>query len=615
MTSTRRDILLSTSAAAVTAGLAPAAALAKTSHGANAACDAVLAQMAEALLVEYPENATFLGLDSGRHAPLKHRLTDRSIAGDGKRAAACAARLTRLRGIDRKRLTGLSAVGYDCALYAHELASDGYRRFKAGDNAVLNTLQAESNTPYAVSQGTGNFAGIPDFLDSQHKVATAADAEAYLDRMSAMARGLDDENERLRRDAGMGVVLPDFLLDTTLGQQTGFRAKPMEGWGLVTAIGRKTKEAGVAGDWDARALKIAQSEVAPALDRQIAVLKDLRAKATHDAGVWKLPDGEAWYDWFLKVGTTTPHTPEEVHQLGLDQTQALASKMDVLLKAQGLSKGTVGERLLALSTDPRFLFPNTDEGRAQLIAYLNGLVAGIRPRLPKAFATLPKADLVIKRVPPDIEAGAPDGYEQDGPIDGSRPASYYINLRDTANWPKYSLPTLTFHEGIPGHVWQGVFAHRLPVIRSLLAFNAYIEGWALYAEQMGDELGMYADDPFGKIGYLQSIQFRACRLAVDTGLHAKRWSRDQAVDWFVANNGSPRDQLRAEVDRYCAWPGQACGYKIGHSEINRLRTKAQKVLGARFDVRSFDDALVLSGAVPLTVLARVVDDYIATRRA
>ena len=615
MTPTRRDLLLSTAGAAALAGLAPGAAMARHAHGANAASDALLSRIAEELLVEYPENATFLGLDSAARGALKRRLTDRSIAGNEHRATTCAARLRRLRQVDRRRLTGLSAVGYDSALYAHEAASEGYARFKAGDNAVLNTLQAESNTPYVVSQGTGDFANIPDFLDSQHKIETAADAESYLERMAEMARGLDAESERMRRDAALGVIAPDFLLDTTLGQQTGFRAKPVDSWGLVTALAAKTRAAGVSGDWEARARKLAEGQVAPALDRQIAVLKDLRAKASHDAGVWKLPDGEAWYAWFLKVGTTTPHTADEVHQMGLEQSKDLAAQMDVLLKAQGITQGTVGERLLALSTDPRFLFPNNDEGRAQLIAYLNGKVAGIRPRLAKAFATLPKADLVIKRVPPDIEAGAPDGYEQDGPIDGSRPASYYINLRDTANWPKYSLPTLTFHEGIPGHVWQGVFAHRLPVIRSMLAFNAYIEGWALYAEQMGDELGMYDDDPFGKIGYLQSIQFRACRLAVDTGLHAKRWSREQATDWFVVNNGSPRDQLRSEVDRYCAWPGQACGYKIGHSGINRLRDKARAALGRRFDLRTFDDALVLSGAVPLTVLGRVVDDYIASRRA
>ena len=270
----------------------------------------------------------------------------------------------------------------------------------------------------------------------------------------------------------------------------------------------------------------------------------------------------------------------------------------------------MGARLDALSKDPRYLFPNSDAGRADLIAYLNGTIAKMRERLPKAFATINKADLVIKRVPPDIEAGAPDGYEQDGTIDGSRPASYYINLRDTGNWPKFSLPTLCFHEGLPGHVWQGTFVHALPTIRSQLMFNAYVEGWALYAEQLGDELGLYEDDPVGRLGYLQSIQFRACRLVVDTGLHAKRWSRDKAIQWMVENNGDPVDSARGEIDRYCAWPGQACGYQIGHLHIDALRTKAKATLGDHFDLRTFNDALLTSGSLPLTVLDAVIERFV-----
>jgi uncharacterized protein (DUF885 family) len=616
MNQTRRE-MLSGAAAAALAGAEPAAALAKArAHGdANAASEAQLQRMADALLAEYPENATFLGLDNGPRAALKHRLTVRTIASDEARASACAARLKQLKAVDRRRLSGLAAVNHDCALYAHELAHEGYARFKAGDNAVLNTEQAESNSPYAVSQGSGDFAVIPDLLDSQHAIASAADAEAYLDRMRELARGLDGENERMRRDAGLGVIAPDFLLDTTLGQMNGVRAKPAADWGLVRSVSRRTRAAGLAGDWEGRALRIAETEVAPAIDRQLGVLKDLRARAKPEAGVWRLPDGEAWYAWYLKVGTTTPLSADEVHRMGLDQAAALSAEMDKVLRSQGLAQGAVADRIKALNKDPKFLYPNTDQGRAQLIAYLNGVVAGVRPRLGKAFATLPKADLIIKRVPPEIEAGASNGYEQDGPIDGSRPATYYINLKDTSAWPRFALPSLTFHEGVPGHVWQGAFAHRLPVMRSLLQFNAYVEGWALYAEQLGDELGMYADDPFGRLGYLQSIQFRACRLAADTGLHAKRWTREQTIQWLIEHNGIPEPRARSETDRYCAWPGQACGYKIGHSWINRLRDKARAALGPRFDLRTFDDALVKSGALPLTVLDRVIDGYIASHKA
>ncbi len=574
----------------------------------------LLDSVSEALLDEYPDDATFLGLDTGARAGLHARLTDRSLAADARRAEACAARLKTLKAFDAAKLTGLDAVNLKTTVYAHELAEEGYRRFPFGDNAVLNIWQAESVTPYVVSQGTGWFAVIPDFLDSQHKIETAADAEAYLSRLSSYAKGLDDENARMTRDAGKGVIAPDFILDTTIKQQVEYRAAPIAEWGLIGSLVRRTGEKGIAGDWKMRAQKICEAEVAPALDRQIATLKTLRARATHDAGVWKLPDGDAYYRWLLKVGTTTPMTPDQVHELGLAQVESIGAEMDKLLRAQGITEGTVGARMAALGKDPRFLFPNTDAGRAQLLAYLNGVVAEVRSRLPRVFKTIHKADLVIKRVPPSIEAGAPGGYEQDGPIDGSRPASYYINLHDTANWPKFSLPTLCFHEGVPGHVWQGTFVHELPTVRSQMMFNAYVEGWALYAEQLGDELGMYDADPFGKLGYLQSIQFRACRLVVDTGLHAKRWSREKAIAWLVEHNGDSVDDATSEIDRYCAWPGQACGYQIGHLHIDGLRTKAKAALGAKFDLKVFNDALLTSGSVPLTLLDEVVAEHIRVHR-
>jgi uncharacterized protein (DUF885 family) len=296
--------------------------------------------------------------------------------------------------------------------------------------------------------------------------------------------------------------------------------------------------------------------------------------------------------------------------MGLDQLSELSAQMDPLLRAQGLTQGSVGERMTALGKDPRFLFPNNDAGRAQILEYIGQRVDDVRGRLPRAFATLVPGNLIVKRVPPEIEAGAPGGYAAAGSIDGTIPGNYYINLRDTSMWPKYALPTLTYHEGIPGHIWQGEYTYKLPLIRSLLAFNAYSEGWALYAEQLADELGVYDQDPIGRLGYLQSMSFRACRLVVDTGLHSKRWTRAKAIDWFATTNGSTVEEVSGEVDRYCAWPGQACGYKVGHNEINRLRRKAMAALGDRYDLRSFDDALVKGGAVPLTQLERVIDDYI-----
>lgn len=307
-------------------------------------------------------------------------------------------------------------------------------------------------------------------------------------------------------------------------------------------------------------------------------------------------------------------TPDEVHQMGLDQLAKIQSEMDAILKKQGYSQGPVGARMEALAKDPRFAFPEGDPGRAEILKFLNERIADIRGRMPQAFHTLVKGNVEVKRLPPEEEPGAPGAYGGAGSIDGTIPGKFWINLRTTSLHTRFSLPDLAYHEAIPGHVWQGEYANRMPLIRSILAFNAYSEGWALYAEQLADELGVYAENPAEKLGYLQSLGFRACRLVVDTGLHAKRWTRQQAIDWFVTANGSSVEEVSGEVDRYCSWPGQACGYKVGHSEINRLRDHAKAALGERYDFRAFNDAVVLGGNVPMTVLGHVIDRHIAERK-
>lgn len=607
---TRRHFLGS-AGAVVALQLLPGCA-ARRATATEGSADALLAQMAEQLLAEYPENATALGLDKEARAGLKSRLTDRSLHGRARLAGAAADRLRRLQAVDRAGLDPAEQIHLGVVETAHRLAVEGFR-FPYGDVVTLNQQWSYRNAPYVVAQNTGAFVEIPDFLDSNHVVATAADAEAYLARLEAYAGALDGETERLAHDRGLGVVAPDFLLDKTSKQMKGARAQPLGEWGLVTSLTRRA--AAIPGDWKGRALALARDKVAPAMDRQIAELARHRARADSRAGVWKLPDGEAYYAWALRAATTSSLSPAEVHAMGLAQLAELQGRMEPLLRAQGLTRGTVGERMTALGNDPRHLFPNTDSGRAEILEFVNGKVADIRTRLPRAFATLVPGKLIIKRVPPEIEAGAPGGYAAAGTIDGSVPGNYYINLRDTALWPRFSLATLTYHEGIPGHIWQGEYTYKLPLIRSLLAFNAYSEGWALYAEQLADELGAYDGDPLGQLGYLQSLSFRACRLVVDSGLHAQRWTRAKAIQWFAETNGSTVEEVQGEVDRYCAWPGQACGYKVGHSEIVRLREKAKAALGGRFDLRTFDDALVLGGNVPLTLLETVIERYIAEARA
>jgi uncharacterized protein (DUF885 family) len=323
-------------------------------------------------------------------------------------------------------------------------------------------------------------------------------------------------------------------------------------------------------------------------------------------GAWRLTNGDAIYAEALRQATTTNFSPDEVHQMGLAQVAEISGQIDAILKSQGMTQGTVGERLNALNKTPAQLYANDDAGRAQLLASLNTGVKDMYARLPRAFATVPSAPLEIRRVPPEIQDGASNGYYRRASLDGSRPAIYFINLKDTGDWPKYTLPTLSYHEGVPGHHLQISLAQEskdIPTIRKLGFFSAYSEGWALYAEQLADELGAYEGDALGRAGFLQSFLFRAARLVVDTGLHSKRWTREQATDYMVATTGFARPRSQREVERYCVSIGQACSYKVGHTAWTRARSEAQRLLGDRFDIKQFHEVLK-EGAMPLSILER-----------
>ncbi len=602
MTTTRRDFVIGTGASLAAASLTSSAA----SETQDTAARKLLDEISEELLIDYPENATALGIDTAARAALKSKLSDRSAAGQKLIAQRVAQRLERLKAIDAAALGSATRIDVDVVRTAHEFALEGFA-FPYGDVALLNSSWSWRNAPYVVAQNTGAFLEIPSMLDEQHTVTTREDADAYLARMEAYAGQIDGETGRLREAAAQKVIAPDFLLDKTLNQAKIARGGDIAQWSLVTSVAKRAKDATVT----ERAVKIAKEKVAPALDRQIAELEAHRRRATVDAGVWKLPRGDEYYAWALRAGTTTRMTPDEIHQRGQEELRALQSEMDSILKKQGLTQGTVGERMTALGKDKRFGFEQSDAGRARLMKFLADRVADMRTRLPRAFATLVPGFFEIKRMAPEVEPGAPGAYGGPGTIDGKVSGKFWINQHDMSVWTTYNTPTLTYHESIPGHVWQGEYTFKLPLCRSLLAFNAYSEGWALYAEQLADELGVYENDPFGRLGYLQSIAFRACRLVVDTGLHAKRWTRQQAIEWFARTNGSTVAEVTGEVDRYCAWPGQACGYKVGHSEINRLRAQARAALGARFDLRHFNDAVVKGGGVPMLTLARNVESFIA----
>ena len=584
------------------------AAAGKTGFVQDPAAAAFLESLAGKLVELSPEGATSLGIDTGANAGLRSRLGDRSHKGQAQIAALLQIGLGNAAQFDASALDPATRTSLNVAKSAFSTALAGFK-LPYGDVAVGGWR----NTPYVVIQNVGAYLDTPRFLDSEHPVENAADAEAYLARLNQFPAQLDGELERIRDARGSGLVPPAFLLDKAIRQLELTRKDAQGGGGLVESLVRRTKA--IPGSWDARARAATTGPVAAALTRQLEELKAQRAIATMDAGLLKRPHGEEWYAWGLRASTTTTRTADEIHAIGMDSLKDLQGQMDPILRSLGFTLGTVGQRMTALGKDPHFGFSDDDKGRAEIIQLMQDKIAFIRTRLPQAFRTLVAGNLEIKRLPPAEEAGAPGAYGGAGSKDGKIPGKIWLNLGDVGRHSRYSLPTLAFHEGIPGHVWQGEYANQLPLIRTLLAFNAYSEGWALYAETLGDELGAYEGDPVGRLGYLQSIAFRACRLVVDTGLHAKGWSREKAIQWFAETNGSGLSEVTPEVDRYCSWPGQACGYKIGHSEILRQRALAKATLGARYDLRDFDDAVVTGGNVPLDVLATNVSRYIAEKKA
>ena len=568
----------------------------------------MLDQAAENLLRLFPEGATSLGIDTGPRAALRSQLSDRSASGRQRAADQVRADLERVKALSLSGLPFAVRTSLEVVQSAYTRALEGFA-FPYGDT----TVGSWRNTPYVVIQNVGAYLDVPRFLDSDHPIENAADAEAYLARMQSYARQLDGELERMQTARGMKLIPPGFLIDKALEQMSLSAKNARQGGSLVESIDRRTKK--IPGNWAERARTIAANEVAPALERQISELQTERATATNDAGVWARPHGEEFYRWALEASTTTKMSPDEVHEMGRSELQRLQAQMDPLLKQAGFSQGSVGKRMIELARDPRYKFPEGDKGRAEIMAFINSRLEWIRAQMPRAFNTVVKPNMEVRRLPPEEEPGAPGAYGGAGSIDGKIPGRFWINLRTTDLHSKYSLADLTFHEAIPGHIWQGEYTHQMALIRQLLSFNAYSEGWALYAEQLADELGAYEGDPVGRLGYLQSLAFRACRLVVDTGIHAKRWTREQGVQFFVDVNGSNPLEVASEVDRYCSWPGQACGYKVGHSEINQQRQKAIGALGSKYDLKSFNDAVVLGGNVPLDVLANNIDAYITSSRA
>ncbi|MDE2487438.1 MAG: DUF885 family protein [Alphaproteobacteria bacterium] len=600
----RRHLLLAAGATAFVATHASAQSRPAAS-GADQQLSALFDQFFQEALKESPELATSLGLDTGARAPMKSELHQASLADLAHRKQLTADQLARMTRIDRKALSGMPAVNYDAVYYDLATTDAANRQFNYGGEGA--------GSPYVVSQITGSYQDVPDFLATQHTIETAADCDAYVARLHQFGRLMDQELERVRHDAGLGVIPPDFAVKGAIASMQTMLVPPQAS-SLVRSLVTRANAKGIAGDWDGQASAAYTQAVVPALQRQLALMQSLLPKATHDAGVWKLPDGEAYYAAGLKAQTTTDLTPAEVHKMGLDVTRQLHARADVLFRKIGLTKGTIAERYGALYKDPKYIYPNTDAGKAQEIAALNKIVQDMQRRLPQYFDVLPKAGLEIRRIPKETEQAASTHYTE-GSLDGTRPGIYWLNLRNTAEAPFWDMPTTTYHEGIPGHHLQLSLQRQadLPMIRKVQGFGAYIEGWALYAEQLADEMGVYKDNPAGELGYIHDALLRSGRLVTDTGIHAMRWSREKAVATLSSIDGDPVSLSGQEIERYSVWPAQACDYMVGKLTILKLRAKARAALGARFDIKKFHDAVLLAGSIPLTVLEHHVDDWIASQ--
>ena len=514
-----------------------------------------------------------------------------------------------VKEFDRSKLGRQDQLTYDILLDQYETALS----FKPFD-----WLSSEGLYPIAPMWGTQ--VQLPNFLETQHVVKNAKTARNYVKRLEATGGKLDAVTAEMLRQAKAGVVLPISLLEKSeSGIKDTVRSSAQDSPLVTTFVermkGAKGLDAAEQSEFARQATEAVKNGIYPAFARMTAALESQRpAAAIQAAGVGRLPNGAAYYAAALKQMTTTDYTPDQVHQLGLSEVARVGAEMETLLQSQGLTTGTVAERVQALHKDPHFLLPNTDEGRKQLLAKYQHILDEVNARMPEYFRIVPPEKLVVQRVPVSAENNVAGAYYQSAAMDGSRPGTFFANLRDVHETATWTMKTLAYHEGIPGHHFQISIAQNLkdlPLIRQQTLYSAYAEGWALYAEQLASEIGMYKDDPFGDLGRLESEMFRAARLVVDTGLHAKGWTREQAIAYMVTTTGMNESEVITEVERYMGQPGQACAYKVGELKILELRERAKAALGRKFDLKDFHAVVLENGGVPLTLLESEVDEWIA----
>lgn len=507
-----------------------------------------------------------------------------------------------LKSYDRENMEPSNALSYDIMAWFMQNQIDGIPYSWHG---------------YPVNQLFGIQNGLPSFMANTHHIGDQRDAEDYITRLGQFGRVFDQVIEGLDIQTDKGIIPPQFVITKVLEEMREFSGKPAEENILYTSFTERTGKLEEMDD-DTRAALAEQTRntivetVYPAYQRLIAYFEKLDDKVDDNYGVWKLPDGDAYYDHQLKSNTTLDISADEIHATGVAEVARIETEMDALLVAQGYTEGSVAERMLQIGDEQRFLYPNTDEGREQILAGYQSLIDEIMLAMPEYFGRLPVSDVEVVRVPEFREKTAPGAYYQGPSLDGTRPGRFYVNLRDLKELPKWSMPTLTYHEAVPGHHFQTALQSEMtgvPQFRKLLGFTAYSEGWALYSERLAKEAG-FTEDPFADLGRLKDEMMRAVRLVVDTGIHRKRWSREQAIEYMASKTGMQMGDVVTEIERYFVLPGQATSYKTGMLKILELRERARQQLGDKFSIREFHDTVLGEGDVPLPILEQLVEAYI-----
>lgn len=600
----RRSVLLGLAGGAVLAACGPQVDDAGTPRRIAREVDQTLLSIAMTELASDPELATRLGLtEEAVGYPFNSYLTDRSQA-----------------AYERRRMNRLEIIA---ALSKTPRPAEGSSQARHLDTVMAAYMTAESlfasghgqtglgiSYPYVMDHMRGAYIDVPDLLARAHPVRTAAQAHAYVDRLAQFADAMDDERRRLNADAKAGILPPDYILDRMKETALKFAADPVDSHILVTTL-----ESQLAGPDDlsledagallARAKQLVAVEILPAYHRLADDFTALRTTAPSEPGVWQQAEGDAYYDAALEAYTDEGISAQALHELGIGEVQRLTAELELALFEAGLVEGSAAERLQILARQPGQIFPDTPDGHAALLAAMQAHLDRAQAALPRIVSETVRTKVALRAVPEFLEASAPAAFYSAAPADGSAPGLFEINLADMTDWPSFTLATLVYHETVPGHHLESALTAetaRLPLIRQMIWNVAYGEGWGVYAETLADNLGLYRDDPFSRIGYLQSLLFRAARLVADTGIHRMHWNRQEAIDYLVSVTGQPESQMAQEVDRYTVWPGQAAAYWIGRKRILDLRERAERVLGPDFDFVEFHDVILTGGPRPLSIL-------------